>query len=428
MGKGPLMWRKVSHTPPPGKFRPPRRLFFFGYSVNRIRENNSFNVKSILKIILLVYLWCEVMSKFVVQSKFVLLTFPSSDVNKEDALEKVKSLVGLEWAIVCAEKHQDGTPHLHCLVAHVVRFRTRDVNFFDFIAGKHCNIKSVTRTLAKVIEYVIKDGDYICHGIDPVEFLRLKKLKKNTRFALIAKLISEGATMESLNEDYKDLLVMHLRKVKFYLEWRKNALREEQLAKERIAWTVPEGITNSDVLTAEWLEDNVRKPRFLGQKNLWLYGPTGVGKTRLKEQLMKRLRVYVLPYDGSWFDDYEDGKYDIMVLDEFKAQYKIQQMNRLSGSEWTTLNRRGRAPVLCKDRLPVLVLSNYDVGGCYSKTMFDNPGLIALARRFDQVHVANRIDVEWREDSSVTELVEESPGRKRERSEELVLEAKRVRR
>ncbi len=381
--------------------------------------------------IILVPLWGEDMSNFRLEAKFVLLTYAACDTPKEEALERVRTKFGpnLEWAIVCSEDHQDGTKHLHAVLAHKLRFRTRNKNFFrDIASSTSCNVEAVTKTLWRVVAYVIKAGDYIEHGINAVEFLRLKAAKRSTRAAVISTLIKDGGTIDSLNVDYGDFLLVHLKQVKEYISEVKRIEFDVQEVKNRIPWTIPIGIGDQDVVVAEWIGDNLFQPRSLGDTNLWIYGPTGLGKTRLKEQLMARVRVYVLPYDGGWFDSYEDGKFDLLVIDEFKAQYTMQQMNRLLGSEKTTLNRRGREPLRCRDRLPVLVLSNYDINGCYSKTEFDNPGLLALSRRVLQHRVDTRLDLVFPEfvglskdqSTSSTELVE--------LSDELLPPAKRVRR
>ncbi len=368
------------------------------------------------------------------ESKFVFLTFSQCDVKKETAMDRIKTSWGdeLEWAIVCEEKHKDGSPHIHCLLAHKLRFRTRLQTYFNCIGGKQCNVEGVTRTLAKVVTYVTKAGDYIEYGIDAVEFLRAKAAKRSPRFAIVAALLKAGASVADLYESHGDFVLQHLRKIKEFIDERRKILQDRKDELERIKWTEPIGVGVQDVVIAEWLQDNVFKKRQLGDANLWIYGKTGLGKTRLKEQLMDRVRVYVLPYDSNWFDSYEDGKYDLMVVDEFKCQYTITQMNRLLGSERTTLNRRGKPPLLCRDRLPVLVLSNYDIRGCYVKAALEqNDGLDALARRVNEHLVYERIDITFPAfvavpDGSTTESVEESPGLKRERETDYRVKAKRV--
>ena len=120
-----------------------------------------------------------------------------------------------------------------------------------------------------------------------------------------------------------------------------------------------------------------------------------MGKTRLKEQLAQYLSIYEPGYDAEWFDDYEDGKYDLVVFDEFKGQYKPTVMNTWLDGQYTTLRRRGRTPVRKRQRVPCIVLSNYNVSQCYHRLAKDHFGLEALQRRVLQVYMAQRIDIQF---------------------------------
>ena len=146
-------------------------------------------------------------------------------------------------------------------------------------------------------------------------------------------------------------------------------------------------------------QDTPKAERYLDIMQLWIYGPTNMGKTRFKEQLVEKLRVYELAYDGNWFDEYEDGMYDLIVADEFKGQLKPTVMNRLLGSEMTSLCRRGTVPVRKLDRLPMIVLSNYNIRDCYHKlALMGAESLVAMERRVNQVQVRDsQIDIVFRQ-------------------------------
>ena len=337
------------------------------------------------------------------RAKKVFLTFPQCSVEKTVALARVLKLLSsfqLKWAIVAHEKHKDDGDHLHVVASTKMLISSRRVGFFDVIGDKHPNIVN-PKYLAKTVKYVIKDDDFVCHGIDPQEFVRLSESKENTGFNQFAKMIHEGSSLVELDTLDNGFMMKNLRRVRDYHGFVSMAKRKAMAPPKK--WISPishrgfepefvlpeemEGWVHRNKLLMEivtWFNTNVKHPRALGQPNLWLCGGTGVGKTRLKEMLMTMLRVYEAPYDGDWHDEYQDGVYDIVVFDEFNGQHTITHMNRWLGSEYTKLRRRGIAPVTKVDRLPCLVLSNHVPHTCYSKatlTVSGNISVDALTRR-----------------------------------------------
>lgn len=323
-------------------------------------------------------------SSFRFQRKVVFLTFPKCNVDKEVVMARIKSRWhgGVEWAIVAAELHKDGTPHLHCLIKHANRWDIKNQTYFDFLAKKHPNISKAIPAW-RTAEYVLKDGDYVEWKIDAKEFVKLGKAKKNTQHARMAKRIRQGDTLDDLVMDCGEYMIQNGRKVVLYYGMMQGAKRRKN--EEEKEWPCPvAGDRGPSEDVAEWLRKNVCQPRALGQKNLWISGGTGIGKTHLKEQLQAVCRVYEAPYDGKWDDEYEDGLYDLVIFDEFRGQKTITAMNRWLGSETTPLCRRGRAPILKRDKLPCLVLSNYDPPGAYTNARDTERGsvsLVALERR-----------------------------------------------
>lgn len=372
---------------------------------------------------------------FRLQSKYVLLTFPQCEATKEEALARVRELASddLEWAVICSEAHQDGSPHLHMVLAHKVRWSTRNPAYFDGIGGKHGDYKPIKRgpgNLVAALKYVCKDGDFLEHEIDVEMFLKAKAAKKSSKFTVVARMLQEGADVREVDLQNPGFVLQNLQKVQLYVDLQKKLRQEETDRLQRIPYAHP--IIGSYPLSIRaWLCDNIDVERTLGMKNLWVHGPTGLGKTRFKEQLIERLRVYELPYDSNWFDGYEDGKYDLVVADEFKGNYTPQIMNKWCGSEWTVFPRRGRAPVVKRDRLPVIVLANYSVNASFKNLDDDNVGLQALRRRVLEVYVPGprKIDMDWPEEdtgSTTEEEIFEVAPKKRKAREVLNDRAKAV--
>lgn len=97
-----------------------------------------------------------------------MLTYPQCDVSKEDMMEFLQALPKVpKFIIVCEEKHEDGSPHLHAVLQWERKLDTRDERYFDYDTF-HPNIGSC-RALLKAIEYAKKDGCFITWGDEPTQ-------------------------------------------------------------------------------------------------------------------------------------------------------------------------------------------------------------------------------------------------------------------
>lgn len=103
------------------------------------------------------------------QAKSVFLTYPQCSLSKEDCLHFLntkfvtKNVETVSYAI-SREKHKDEGLHLHAVFVFNKRFSTTDTSFFDLPAGGadvyHPNIQT-PKNIKNVVDYVIKDGDFI---------------------------------------------------------------------------------------------------------------------------------------------------------------------------------------------------------------------------------------------------------------------------
>lgn len=100
-------------------------------------------------------------SSFFLNAKNIFLTYPRCTVTKEQALDSLRQKqfpIPPIYIRVAAEQHQDGTPHLHCLLQFKGKFRTRNQRFFD-ISLFHPNVQGA-RNAAAVRDYISKYGDF----------------------------------------------------------------------------------------------------------------------------------------------------------------------------------------------------------------------------------------------------------------------------
>lgn len=94
--------------------------------------------------------------KFDAQSVF--LTYPQSDIDKDDIINHLRSIADVLWCRVARERHADGNPHMHVVARFTRRVQSRNQNIFN-VAGRHPNIQPV-RSISKALAYVAKDGQF----------------------------------------------------------------------------------------------------------------------------------------------------------------------------------------------------------------------------------------------------------------------------
>ena len=295
------------------------------------------------------------------QAKNLCLTYPQCDAEPSTVLQKIVEYFAdkMRFAVVCRESHRTGEPHLHAAVALKERMRTRDAHLFDRFTGKHGNYQAA-RAMRKWVAYVAKEGDVVSHGVDLQAYLRAAAQGQSTRAMVVAEAIKSGMTLAELDEDHGDFLLLHMKKVQEYQAF-------QQRKKQRVARLglgvftfVSSTLDDYNLDIAIWLDANLLATREFKQEQLYVYGPPDVGKTHLVLHLESHgIRVYRMPYDGKWYDTYDDDSYDLIVLDEFKGQKTIQEMNLWLEGGPMMVNRRGTAPVLKRANLPFIILSNY---------------------------------------------------------------------
>jgi len=305
-------------------------------------------------------------------------------------MDKAKSLYpDLEWIICAEEKHQDGTPHLHIGLEFSQRFNSRDANCFDPICDQHGNYQPMKNKL-KSVQYITKDGAWCAHGIDPVAVLK----KKDGKFAWIANEIKNGKSMQELDTLDSGFVLVHKRKLEEYIAWQSVITEKKRKKSWENAVVTPDPKNAHNMLIVEWLKNNVKKPRKLRQPQLYLFGPPGIGKTHLVSQLAEYLSIYYMSRDdGEFMDRYEDGAYDLIVMDEFSNKKSMQFMNQILDGQACTLKKKG-GQVDKRDNLPCIVLSNYSLDENY-RNLAEKGYLEPLKTRLEIVFCNENIKINF---------------------------------
>ncbi len=332
-----------------------------------------------------------------ISGKKFFLTFPQCSVKPELALTRlIFKYPNLKWAIVAREKHSttEGL-HLHVVFWLNSMVRYRNVDQWDFIAGKHGNYQ-IAKNIVKVVKYVTKDNEYVAHNIDVQSWLLSKMTKKGASFEAVAHLMRDGKSIEDIEELHPGMVCNNLQKLQRYKKFlvqkkRKNAAKELEKWKTLNIVALDQDFRTLGI----WMNNNLgtSTPRPFKMKQLWLWGCSNLGKTSLIMKLRKYFRIYMVPMDTKTLDDYEDNQYDLIVLDEYKGQKSITWMNGFVQGDFFPIHRRYVSTVKEKN-LPVIVLSNYDISGAYGKVnMFNPERLNSLKNRFEEINVLKFIKV-----------------------------------
>jgi len=267
----------------------------------------------------------------------------------------------------------------------------RNAKSLDIVGTKHGDYRSMLKPM-ECLRYITKDKNYIQKGIDVVKFLQFTAKKQSGRLAQVAYMASEGKTVEDIDDiaEMKHLVMLHKRKIDEYITFQ----QVKKIKRTASTWTgIPIASINGveNVLIASWLNANLLKVCLFGTKHLYVYGDTSLGKTSLANCLEKLVRVYYVPYED-WYDDYQDGQYDLAIIDEFKGQKPITWLNKWLDGTSMPLKKKGVASgYIKKQRVPTILFANYPIEEVYRNTPANQ--LTSLLRRFEIIHVTTGINL-----------------------------------
>jgi len=227
----------------------------------------------------------------------------------------------------------------------------------------------------KAYEYVMKEGNYMAlpdETFSLLDFLATKK--KDSMSEKIVQELKSGKSLDDLDELQPAYMLQHLQKVRLYasfLELKKLRSEFAMAQHQKVLVSPAEGYSSDwNIRIASWLRRNLRNPRPHRQAQMWIRAPPGAGKTSLIMWLEKtfNLAIYYWPKDEKWWDGYSDGCFDLIVLDEYRSQKMITELNPILSGDYTPLSRRNAPPLVKRNNLPVIILSNFCPEECYHKS------------------------------------------------------------
>jgi len=342
-------------------------------------------------------------AKFRLHCQSVFLTYPGVEgVTKALILARfLQAYPKTKWAICCEETYKDGEhagePHFHLCAGHSRKYNISTLATLDNIGGTHGNYRS-TISIPDAVRYCMKDDKSpAIHGEPPTE----KKKRKLSLAQDAVKKIKDG-TFKCLEDVWAD--PAHAPELVKKLGYARVIAMEDAVTKERLAppklWNVEEFVApgfEPSLEIQEWLLLNIRRPRELKQKQLFIWGANTLGKSHLVYSLEKRLHVYSVPKpQGSrmYFDDWKDDKFDVAVMDEFRHQWTITWLNEWLGGYPMGLPQTYKGDYVKRHNVPTIILSNNEPAKCYEKVFTTNPALFeAFCSRLLVVHVTTFIEV-----------------------------------
>jgi len=327
--------------------------------------------------------------RFMMQGKKFFLTFPQNSMAKETALENIKShLPCFSWVIIAQEVHQDGEKHLHIGIEFVDKLRTRKVDYFDCITGKHGNYKTM-KSVTGTIKYLRKeDPAPLIEGDLPEDGVSKKHNKGNT----VAAMVDSGSSLRDIYSAEPGYFMMHKRKIEELAGWLAVKKLKERLTPHpgRFFYS---GSHSETLIITNWLNLNVCNddaPRPLKMKQLYVQGPANSLKTSLITLLSKWYRIYWVPKDEAFYDFYDDNDYDIIVFDEFKMQKSLQWINSFIEGAPVLVRKKGAAGSMKLKNLPCIFLSNYKV----MSLLPDPDDQVLFESRLELVYLTSPIDLD----------------------------------
>jgi len=338
--------------------------------------------------------------RFRLKHKRIALTYPHCGINIQLICDELRSLCSdyMPDLIIVAEEQTPGNPHRHAYIRLGKPLATTDQRFFDVQSPSgqiyHPNIQAV-KDETKWEKYICKCNNYTCYpgwyvpdwnAID-----KAKEQKKSTKSDLVSQRILKGESPDDLMQDHPGFFLMHGQQIQRFANVVQQATETKalRLRFKHLACFVGDGHMENQRI-AGWFNDHVIRKHEFRAKNLWVWGPTQIGKTTLAEQLRDNgVNTYVVDYSTHFYDGISNDT-QLVVYDEFKAQRTITELNKLSDGSRCRLDIKGGSFQLQRP-LPVLVLSNFSIDQVYPHV--EKNWLDTLKSRFFEIECKQHITI-----------------------------------
>lgn len=123
----------------------------------------------------------------------------------------------------------------------------------------------------------------------------------------------------------------------------------------------------------------------LHDKNLWIYGPAGTGKTTLALSDIERYKIYLKPVNR-WWDGFNPEYHERILVDDFPKGSIASNLAHLVkhwGDRHSYTAEVKNGSTVIDPNIPVIITSNYSIDEA-----FDDPSdRDAIHRRFQEIYL-----------------------------------------
>jgi len=301
---------------------------------------------------------------FRLNAKNLYLTYPKCPLEKSVVLEQLSIILTrvsktLEHYAIAQEKHKDDSLHLHVILWINSKVNFKNANFADLNGEStvyHGNYQGL-KLEKQCVTYVMKeDQDILTDDLD-----RLKTIieGKKRKLDSIAQSLMEGTSLRELTKDHAGCIMINFQKMKQFQEWFvMGEWKREPLP------MINGNMSSEESKIGYWIATNLwETKRPLRTKNLYIWGLGCLGKSTLISILEKSFITYKPSPEVKWWDKYTD-ECELIVFDEFSAQWKINEMNKYLDGQSMTIPRRN-GDYYKQKNVPVIICSNYDPDTLY---------------------------------------------------------------
>lgn len=199
--------------------------------------------------------------------------------DKETIMTFLKNLRNYDGCVVSKELHADGKVHYHAYIRFQPKCDTINARYFD-INGVHPNITH-NEGPRKMINYVIKDGDYIADKV--LIDAKTKTQNHDEAYANALKLAGEGHVNEAhaaLREGDPSHYCRAYTAIAAALkaEYERNAIQRAPVVIKETNWCTDD----------QFIDLNAFVGREDYKRTHILVGPAGIGKTQLAKYLLHK--------------------------------------------------------------------------------------------------------------------------------------------